>query len=783
MKTLLITILAFISLQLKAQTWVQVPDPNFQNYLTTHYPAGAFMTSGGTFYIDSDHPDVQAEDSLEISGLTIASIEGVEAFVNLTMLNCYNNQLSTLPVLPSNLIFMDISSNQLNSLPVLSASMNFLFCNNNQITALPALPPNLIFFGCEGNQLTSLPVIPSSVKALTIGHNQLTSIPPLPNDLLTFICSNNPLPSLSTLPAALQVLYADSIGLTSLPVLPPALFVLSCIENALTALPALPNSLHSLSCRGNLLTSLPALPDSLTVLSCDSNQIQCFDPFPATLDILEIDGNPFTCIPNYVPTFGTSLLAYPLCDANDPVNNPNSCIAAMGMEGIVFNDVNANCTSTGQTLRCIPMSIHDSTGNLIVSSTCLADGSYFFTASQGMGSYQLNIDTANLTPALQVACPAGNSSTATVPAADTVVPGGDFGLICNGFDLGIQSVVPYGLIFPGQTHEVSLFAGDLTAPYNMHCASGIAGEVTVSVTGPGTVTFGGSPSNVSGNNAVYSIADFGAINANQFVLSVLTDTTAVAGDEFCVTVSVATNASGESDITNNLYSYCYGVVNSYDPNIKQTYPEIVEPGFEDEFTYTIYFQNTGNAPAFNIRLADTLDSNLDLSTFKVMNASDAFTTTLNPQSRLLSVRFPNIMLPDSTSDPEGSIGFIQYRVKPLPGLTNGTIIHNTAYIYFDYNAPIVTNTTENKFFTDLGLGEWDTETIRLYPNPAENECFIRAESEIDQITLSDINGKQVVHDFPHSKTTSVNVSDLKQGVYIVTIQTTQSVVTKRLIVR
>jgi hypothetical protein len=122
-------------------------------------------------------------------------------------------------------------------------------------------------------------------------------------------------------------------------------------------------------------------------------------------------------------------------------------------------------------------------------------------------------------------------------------------------------------------------------------------------------------------------------------------------------------------------------------------------------------------------------------------------------------------------------------VKPLPGLTNGTIIHNTAYIYFDYNAPIVTNTTENKFFTDLGLGEWNTETIRLYPNPAENECFIRAESEIDQITLSDINGKQVVHDFPHSKTTSMNVSDLKQGVYIVTIQTTQSVVTKRLIVR
>jgi hypothetical protein len=56
------------------------------------------------------------------------------------------------------------------------------------------------------------------------------------------------------------------------------------------------------------------------------------------------------------------------------------------------------------------------------------------------------------------------------------------------------------------------------------------------------------------------------------------------------------------------------------------------------------------------------------------------------------------MLPDSTTDYEGSMGYFQYRLKALY-LTclNGTQIENTAYIYFDYNAPIVTNTTQNNF--------------------------------------------------------------------------------------
>jgi uncharacterized repeat protein (TIGR01451 family) len=64
----------------------------------------------------------------------------------------------------------------------------------------------------------------------------------------------------------------------------------------------------------------------------------------------------------------------------------------------------------------------------------------------------------------------------------------------------------------------------------------------------------------------------------------------------------------DGDTSNNVYDFCYKVVNSYDPNMKEVYPVNVLPGYDDWFTYTIHFQNTGNAPAFNIRLRDTLDA-------------------------------------------------------------------------------------------------------------------------------------------------------------------------------
>lgn len=51
------------------------------------------------------------------------------------------------------------------------------------------------------------------------------------------------------------------------------------------------------------------------------------------------------------------------------------------------------------------------------------------------------------------------------------------------------------------------------------------------------------------------------------------------------------------------------------------------------------------------------------------------------------------MLPDSNVNEAASHGFTSFRVKQVPNLPVGTLIENSAAIYFDFNAPVITNTS------------------------------------------------------------------------------------------
>jgi uncharacterized repeat protein (TIGR01451 family) len=241
----------------------------------------------------------------------------------------------------------------------------------------------------------------------------------------------------------------------------------------------------------------------------------------------------------------------------------------------------------------------------------------------------------------------------------------------------------------------------------------------------------------------YNINDFGSLTQTSFGLKFMTDTTAQATDEICVHVSILPSPI-DIDTTNNTYDFCYNVVNSYDPNMKEVYPINVLPGYDDWFTYTIHFQNTGNAPAFNIRLRDTLDNNLDLSTFEMLGYSHPALVSIN--GKILTVRFNNIMLPDSTTDYEGSMGYFQYRIKPFSNLPLGTQIENTAYIYFDYNAPIVTNTTQNNFQVITGLNSKSNNQIDflLYPNPSNGIFNFKDTKNIKQVEVYNLLGEQIL---------------------------------------
>lgn len=75
-----------------------------------------------------------------------------------------------------------------------------------------------------------------------------------------------------------------------------------------------------------------------------------------------------------------------------------------------------------------------------------------------------------------------------------------------------------------------------------------------------------------------------------------------------------------------------------------------------------------------------------------------------------------------------------------------------------------------------------TPLINFYPNPVDDKLYVVVESEIDEIGVYDIYGRrQVTETLSHQGDFSIDVSNLKSGIYIVIIKTSSGIVTKRFV--
>jgi uncharacterized repeat protein (TIGR01451 family) len=441
--------------------------------------------------------------------------------------------------------------------------------------------------------------------------------------------------------------------------------------------------------------------------------------------------------------------------------NPFSC-DIVSISGFVYSDQNSNCSYDNSDWQSnnIPVKLFDSQNNFI-TMTYSMNGAYNFNALP-TGNYQVKIETNGLP--YSIGCGQSGTQSISLNTMNQSYTGINFSIECNVTDLPIQ-VNTLGWVFPGQLHTLNTNILSNANLYNLSCGStNYAGTVTITVSGP--VSYFSPALNaltpiVNANVFTYGISDFNLLNAHDLGLIFTTDTTAQANDQICIHVEVESTPD-DGDSTNNVYDFCYNVLNSYDPNMKEVYPVNVLPGYDDWFTYTIHFQNTGNAPAFNIRLRDTLDNNLDLSTFEMLGYSHPALVSIN--ENVLTVRFNNIMLPDSTTDYQGSMGYFQYRIKPLNNLPLGTQIENTAYIYFDYNAPIVTNTTQNNFQVITGLNSKSNNQIDflLYPNPSNGIFNFKDTKNIKQVEVYNLLGEQILS---QGNQKQINLSCFANGIY------------------
>jgi Secretion system C-terminal sorting domain/SprB repeat len=161
------------------------------------------------------------------------------------------------------------------------------------------------------------------------------------------------------------------------------------------------------------------------------------------------------------------------------------------------------------------------------------------------------------------------------------------------------------------------------------------------------------------------------------------------------------------DLSNNFGAFNFNTCTGFDPNDKNVMPQgKTNNGYitasDSVLTYTVRFQNTGNATAANVIIIDSISNALNLQRFKVLGSSHNYAIELVNNS-VIKFKFMGIMLPDSNNNEPASHGYITYQIAQKTNNVPATTIQNTAYIYFDYNAPVVTNTTLNTIYKPLLL--------------------------------------------------------------------------------
>jgi uncharacterized repeat protein (TIGR01451 family) len=206
---------------------------------------------------------------------------------------------------------------------------------------------------------------------------------------------------------------------------------------------------------------------------------------------------------------------------------------------------------------------------------------------------------------------------------------------------------------------------------------------------------------------------------------------------------------------------------SFDPNDKLTdKSEYTASDLKNKeyIKYTIRFENTGNDTAFRIEIIDTLDRNLDVATFKPLKSEYNYTTKIT-SGNVAIFTFNPISLPSKTTSA------ISYLIKPQNSISNGMYINNKASIKFDYNEPVVSNSTQTRISIITKIQNSITSTnYKLFPNPANDAIFIEIINPKNEnyFQILDLNGN-VIKDFVINDTKSIklDITKLSIGMYII----------------
>lgn len=378
------------------------------------------------------------------------------------------------------------------------------------------------------------------------------------------------------------------------------------------------------------------------------------------------------------------------------LNQPDSCFNVVS--GVVFEDLNSNCVKDpGEPV--MPNRLID----LTPGGATMTDANGEYQYRLGTGSFDLETRAGRWQ---QLLCPANGTHSVSFANVGNVVNNLDFAIHTD----SVQELAVY-------TYHQRVKVGDTTYHYLRVRNNGnqtMSGTLNwqhdsifdIVSSNPAIGSY-----NASTNTASWNFFNLAPYQSLTYRVNTSTDSTTGLGVWFTNTATVLP-ILGDSIPANNTSTRTDTTRGPYDPNDKLVTPAGMGPlglieQSEQEMTYTVRFQNTGTDTATYVRIRDTIDiQHLDIMSFRPLVESFPYSLTIE-NDEVLVFQFDHINLPDSATDFNGSQGFVTFRMDHKGTLPIGTQIRNSAAIFFDFNAPIITNTTLNTVFAypelDLGM--------------------------------------------------------------------------------
>ncbi len=441
------------------------------------------------------------------------------------------------------------------------------------------------------------------------------------------------------------------------------------------------------------------------------------------------------------------------------------------LSGTVTYDFDGNgCTAGDYSAENI--SVYAVSGNNSYQTFTNASGQYQFTnlpAGQHTISIMESTAPLNVTPGSHIVTLPGNIENLDF-CVTTPTPVNDVSVM----------IVPVTVARPGVVAQYAII-------YQNFGNQPATGTVTLGFDNNLMTYVGSTPAmTLAGNSLSFNYTNLLPFQSQMIYVSMLIDIPPVTDAGTVLNYSaLITPTANDVNQANNIYSLEQVVVNSYDPNDITVHEGAFitpEQAQQDYLTYTIRFQNMGTAEALNVRIANTLEADLNASTFIPVAASHEYRVV--KQGNEVEFIFDDINLPGAQQNEPLSHGFVTYRIKPKSGIALGDTMQNQAAIYFDFNQPVMTNEVFTTVQAAAGITEKVLRGFSMYPNPASGTVTVQlANMDSADVLINDVLGKTVLKAKAEGTEQAIDIAALNSGMYFITVTSGGEPVTKKLIVK